>query len=415
MTSLDARLAKVKEAIGAVGKDSKMTEGPAKYAYRGIDAVLSAAHQALIDNEVVIAPVRVVKDYEARESKSGTKGIWASFTVTFVVRGGGESFELETVGEALDWSDKSSNKAQTAAQKVAICQLFAIPYGGDDPDHEHPESAQRSSGGDVDKLQAEVDALPDANRARLLTEASKAADWDVKSVGDLPTTWHGWWRKAIDVESKLTSREVPSQTSPADGPVDDPGSSATPAPEVPAVPEAPSPPASGTAPVAMDDATRQNLLADIAELPAEMSTKALAQIESQFGPADQWWELQLEDIETIIANAKADALPDPEPSKPEAPPKPLKSEGKSSPKVAYEALGQVVAKRIDMPFDEMTKALAAIHSGDGTDTTTGFKVADWTRMLDMAGRINKGERLVEDMSTPATWAIVPVELSEATR
>jgi hypothetical protein len=138
--TLTERLAAIKAEIGAVGKDSRMTEGPAKYAYRGIDAILAAAHDSLIAHAVTIVPVDADATYQSRQSAKGNHMQWVSVKVRWEVRGAGETIPGASIGEALDSSDKATNKAHTAAHKVFLSELFAIPYSSDDPDHERPEA-----------------------------------------------------------------------------------------------------------------------------------------------------------------------------------------------------------------------------------------------------------------------------------
>jgi hypothetical protein len=58
------------------------------------------------------------------------------YRVTWLVTDGNEQLRVQTMGEALDWSDKASNKAQTGARKYLYTMLFHLQTG-DDPDREH--------------------------------------------------------------------------------------------------------------------------------------------------------------------------------------------------------------------------------------------------------------------------------------
>lgn len=154
MTTLTEKLARIKRDIGAVGKDSKMTEGPAKYAYRGIDSILSAAHDGLIRHEVTIVPVDAEPTYESRTTKNGGHAQWVSLKVRWEVRSGDEMIPGCSIGEALDYSDKATNKAHTAAHKVFLSELFAIPYSTEDPDDTRVEIAAPAPPAPVDRITA---------------------------------------------------------------------------------------------------------------------------------------------------------------------------------------------------------------------------------------------------------------------
>jgi hypothetical protein len=135
----------VYEAIGAiireldgVGKNQRNKEQG--YAFRGIDDVLKALHPLLGQHGVFIAPDVIERQYEERVSAKGTVGHCAHLHVRFRVYGPeGDSIQISTWGEGLDYGDKATNKAMTAAFKYALFELFAVSDPADDGDHESPE------------------------------------------------------------------------------------------------------------------------------------------------------------------------------------------------------------------------------------------------------------------------------------
>jgi hypothetical protein len=134
----------VHQAIGqimteleGIGKNQRNKEQG--YNFRGIDDVLKAVHPLLAKHGVFFAPHVLEREYEERVAKSGAVGHCAHLHVGYKVYGpGGDFIELDTWGEALDYSDKASNKAMTAAFKYAIFELFAVADPTDDADHESP-------------------------------------------------------------------------------------------------------------------------------------------------------------------------------------------------------------------------------------------------------------------------------------
>ena len=128
--------------VGAIGKNQQMKDGPAKYAYRGIEDILPAVHQAFVKHGVVAYPTVTSSEHKDITSKSGTRGVWCCLTVNWTfMAADGSSIVAATVGEAADWSDKASNKAMTAAQKYAYVQVLCIPTGGlhDEQDAARPD------------------------------------------------------------------------------------------------------------------------------------------------------------------------------------------------------------------------------------------------------------------------------------
>lgn len=167
--------------VGAIGKSSKMTDGPAKYTYRSIEAIMPAVHAAFIRHGVVATPKVIDSHYQDITSKSGTRGVHCVLTVEWTFTHTDQSNVVAiTVGEAADWSDKASNKAMTAAQKYAYVQVLCIPTEGllDEQDAERPDigvthripdgwSTQEDCDNAHDEAQQLVLALPEDKRTEL--------------------------------------------------------------------------------------------------------------------------------------------------------------------------------------------------------------------------------------------------------
>ena len=134
--------------VGAIGKSSKMSDGPAKYAYRSIEAIMPAVHAAFIKHGVVAYPTVTSSEHKDITSKSGTRGVWCCLHINWTfLAADGSSIVAATVGEAADWSDKASNKAMTAAQKYAYVQVLCIPTEGllDEQDASRPDMGVTTS------------------------------------------------------------------------------------------------------------------------------------------------------------------------------------------------------------------------------------------------------------------------------
>lgn len=130
-------ITQVKAALGSVGKNKEMKSGP-QYSYRSIDDVLNKAHDGLVERGVIFAPnVRSIQQSEAGRQ------IRTIVHVDYAVYGPeGDSIYTSVLGEACDTGDKGTNKAMTAAFKVLLTQLFAIPFNTDDPDDHHVDTSE---------------------------------------------------------------------------------------------------------------------------------------------------------------------------------------------------------------------------------------------------------------------------------
>lgn len=140
-------IAEVQGELAKVGiaKNRKNTQG-AGYNFRGIDDVYAALSPLLSAHKLVVIPRVIQREVIERQSKNGG----ALFYVTvhaefdFVSALDGTVHTAATFGEAMDSSDKATNKAMSAAYKYAAFMTFAIPTDGDnDADGSTPEVTAR--------------------------------------------------------------------------------------------------------------------------------------------------------------------------------------------------------------------------------------------------------------------------------
>lgn len=134
--------------IGAIGKNNR-NDGQ-KYNFRGIDDVYNALQPLLVKHGVFIAPA--VLSYNPTEiftEKGGETKVVHKSTMTVRFRFyalDGSFIEAEAVGEALDFSDKSSNKSMSASFKYACFQVFCIPTKElIDSENDHIETSGRQT------------------------------------------------------------------------------------------------------------------------------------------------------------------------------------------------------------------------------------------------------------------------------
>ncbi len=126
MASIYKAINAVMADIGAIQKRDLNTFD--KYRYRGIDAVYNAVQPALVKNGVFIVPNLKEIEQSDRTSKDGKAQIHTRVIVEFTLYAEDASnISVLFPGEAVDRSDKSINKAMTAAYKYMIFELFCIP------------------------------------------------------------------------------------------------------------------------------------------------------------------------------------------------------------------------------------------------------------------------------------------------
>lgn len=132
-----------------IGKNSENTFD--RYKFRGIDAVYNALAPLLAKHGLCVLPRMLERDCQERTSRKGEPMFYVTVTAEFdfVAAEDGSSHTVRTYGEAMDRSDKATNKAMSAAYKYAAFMAFAIPTEGDnDADASTPEVTARGSGMD---------------------------------------------------------------------------------------------------------------------------------------------------------------------------------------------------------------------------------------------------------------------------
>ena len=125
-------------AKSGIAKDRTSQQG-ATYKFRGIDDVYNAVSPLLAKHGLCILPRMISRQCAERQTAKGN----AIFYVTveaefdFVSAEDGSKHTVRTFGEAMDSSDKATNKAMSAAYKYAAFQAFAIPTEGDNDTETH--------------------------------------------------------------------------------------------------------------------------------------------------------------------------------------------------------------------------------------------------------------------------------------
>ncbi|MEU0037217.1 ERF family protein [Streptomyces sp. NPDC006333] len=109
-----------------------------RYKFRGVDDAMSAMAGPMRTHGLFILPS--IAEHQAE--RRGEKMTHVNITMAYYVYGpAGDCLLAEVPGEASDFADKATNKAQSAALKYLLFTLFMIPVDGrsiDDGDRDHP-------------------------------------------------------------------------------------------------------------------------------------------------------------------------------------------------------------------------------------------------------------------------------------
>jgi len=131
------QMCKILADIKAIGKEQTVKTGPQKFNFRGVDDVYNQLHGLFAKHNVFCLPFCIeLLSEEAVTSRSGTGGWRQKYLITFrFFAEDGSYVDAQSVGEAIDYGDKGSNKCMSIASKYALLQTFCIPVDDmQDPD-----------------------------------------------------------------------------------------------------------------------------------------------------------------------------------------------------------------------------------------------------------------------------------------
>lgn len=117
-----------------IAKDRRSGDGGGpRFVFRGIDDIYNALSSVMADAKLMMLPRVLERSNVERATKNGGVMFYTTVKVEFdlVSAEDGSKHTVVTFGEAMDTSDKSTNKAMSAAFKYAAMQAFCIPTEGD--------------------------------------------------------------------------------------------------------------------------------------------------------------------------------------------------------------------------------------------------------------------------------------------
>ena len=130
------------------------------YNFRGIDDIYNVVGPLLPEHGLVILPRMLSRECEVHKNAKGNTmfHVVVKAEYRFKATADGSCEVVEMYGEAMDSSDKATNKAMSAAYKYACIQTFSIPVTGEpDADADSPQVPA-----DTEKPQEDVGRTPRA-------------------------------------------------------------------------------------------------------------------------------------------------------------------------------------------------------------------------------------------------------------
>ena len=170
------------------------------YNFRGIDDVLNALNPLMAKHGLVIIPRVITRETVERQAKSGGALFYTFIHAEFdfVSTEDGSKHTASTIGEAMDSSDKSSNKAMSAAYKYAAFQTFCIPteaVDGDFESHEVKPLGSTKSPATSEPRKPSTAARPNKPSPGQLTSMFNKLRAEGKTPDDLKTFISAWGLK----------------------------------------------------------------------------------------------------------------------------------------------------------------------------------------------------------------------------
>lgn len=209
--SVYAKIAAVQGSLAkhGIGKNRRNNSPGGNYAFRGIDDVYNALAPLLAENGLCVLPRILSREIVERKSAKGNPLFFVTVEAEFdfVSADDGSKHTTRTFGEAMDSSDKATNKAMSAAYKYAAFMTFAIPTEGDnDADATTHEVAPSAREGQSQNGAVSPPAQRTEAHSKLKTQV-RAFVHDMEGCGD----WDTWIGLRESKEAKALIAEVKSK------------------------------------------------------------------------------------------------------------------------------------------------------------------------------------------------------------
>lgn len=145
--NVDQMVAEVMRRLSRRGVGKEQTNDYDKYKFRGIDDVYNALGPVLSSVGLVIYPKILSKVSEIKQGAKGNSLNYVNLEVEYRLKSSHDQSEetVVMVAEAMDRSDKATNKALSAAYKYMCFEVFCIPVDGQNSEAESPELGKNKS------------------------------------------------------------------------------------------------------------------------------------------------------------------------------------------------------------------------------------------------------------------------------
>jgi hypothetical protein len=140
--SIHATINKVMTDLAKLGIAKNRKNVMQNYQYRGIDDLYDTVASLYAKHGLIIYPQVLEYKHESRPTKTGAANyVMQQVKFIFCHIHNNQTFETIVWGEALDNSDKATNKSLTSAYKYMAIMTLCIPINGvdNDPDNDTPE------------------------------------------------------------------------------------------------------------------------------------------------------------------------------------------------------------------------------------------------------------------------------------
>lgn len=131
---------RVRRDIRAIAKGELYNQSGTRFNFRGVDTVVNVFGPVTLKHGVNVLSSKVDATYGEKLTKNGSKMRECSVLVTWMIMGPmGDTFTLQTMGEALDTADKATTKAQSVALRTLLLGFGLTPTHDKDPDADRVE------------------------------------------------------------------------------------------------------------------------------------------------------------------------------------------------------------------------------------------------------------------------------------
>ncbi len=166
------KMADILSEVEAISKDQKNNEQ--NYKFRGIDDVYNALNPLFKKHRIFCTSKVLSEKRESGVSKKGSAFTTSILEIEFNYWAeDGSTVSSVMKGEAMDYGDKATNKAMSAAQKYALIQMFLIPTQDGAPDSD--KTVVKVDENELELLKIEV--LKFTSHSRLTKWANDLDEW----------------------------------------------------------------------------------------------------------------------------------------------------------------------------------------------------------------------------------------------